>query len=117
MSRISALLVAAGLLAGSGGCAQCDHCDDFPAPCTGPNCAGAYDMNHGPTAHRGAPDTGTAGAPPTMAPARPSDDAADPIPAPPPANPGPGAGAAPAGAGETSPPLPTEPNPRTRPGL
>jgi hypothetical protein len=111
MSRISALLVAAGLLAGSGGCAQCDHCDDFPAPCTGPNCAGAYDMNHGPLAHRGAPDAG--GAPATMSPAKPMDDSAGPVPATPPANPG----AAPAGPGETSPPLPTEPRPRTRPGF
>jgi hypothetical protein len=109
MSRISALLVAAGLLAGSGGCAQCDHCDDFPAPCTGPNCAGAYDMGHGPLARRGTPDTG--GAPATMSPATPMDDGAGPIPPPP------GAGAAPRGADETTPPLPTQPNERTRPGL
>jgi hypothetical protein len=112
MSRISALLVAAGLLAGSGGCAQCDTCDDFPAPCTGPNCAGAYDLNHGPLARRG-PDNG--GAPAIMNPATPSDDAAGPIPPPPGAGPGPGA--APAGPGESSPPLPTEPRPRTRPGF
>ena len=38
MSRISLLLVAAAVAAGVVGCAQCDTCDDFPAPCTGPNC-------------------------------------------------------------------------------
>ena len=31
--------VAVGLaLAAATGCAQCDTCDDFPAPCVGPNC-------------------------------------------------------------------------------
>jgi hypothetical protein len=38
MSRIYLLLAAAALSAGALGCAQCDTCDDFPAPCTGPNC-------------------------------------------------------------------------------
>lgn len=38
MSRISLLLVAGAVAAGVVGCAQCDTCDDFPAPCTGPNC-------------------------------------------------------------------------------
>ena len=38
MSRSSLLLVAAALAAGGFGCAHCDTCDDFPAPCTGPNC-------------------------------------------------------------------------------
>ena len=33
-----ALLVLGMALAGATGCAQCDTCDDFPAPCTGPNC-------------------------------------------------------------------------------
>ena len=33
-----ALLVVGLALAGATGCAQCDTCDDFPAPCTGPNC-------------------------------------------------------------------------------
>ena len=37
MSRSSLLLMAA-LAAGGFGCAHCDTCDDFPAPCTGPNC-------------------------------------------------------------------------------
>ena len=37
MSRIS-LLVAVAVAAGVVGCAQCDTCDDFPVPCTGPNC-------------------------------------------------------------------------------
>jgi hypothetical protein len=113
MSRISALLVAAGLLAGSGGCAQCDHCDDFPAPCTGPNCAGAYSMNPTSVANRGGTDPGAA--PATMSPAKPSDDSAGPIPPPPRANSMPGA--APTVPGETSPPRPTEPGPRMIPGL
>ena len=38
MSRSYLLLVAAALAAGGFGCAHCDTCDDFPAPCTGPNC-------------------------------------------------------------------------------
>ena len=33
-----ALLVVGLALAGVTGCAQCDTCDDFPAPCVGPNC-------------------------------------------------------------------------------
>ena len=37
MTRFCLLLVGVALAAGSG-CAQCDTCDDFPAPCTGPNC-------------------------------------------------------------------------------
>jgi len=37
MSRIS-LLMAVAVAAGVVGCAQCDTCDDFPAPCVGPNC-------------------------------------------------------------------------------
>jgi hypothetical protein len=49
MHRLSALLlVAAGLSISAVGCAQCDTCDDFPAPCTGPNCAGGYSMPSGP---------------------------------------------------------------------
>jgi hypothetical protein len=49
MLRLSALmLVAAGLSISAVGCAQCDTCDDFPAPCTGPNCAGGYGMPSGP---------------------------------------------------------------------
>ena len=38
MSRISLMTVAAAVAACLVGCAQCDTCDDFPAPCTGPNC-------------------------------------------------------------------------------
>jgi hypothetical protein len=46
MSRLKAFLVAAGLAVGAVGCAHCDTCDDFPAPCTGPNCGGAYGSGH-----------------------------------------------------------------------
>ena len=38
MSRICLLLAAVALSASDLGCAQCDTCDDFPAPCVGPNC-------------------------------------------------------------------------------
>ena len=37
MTRFALLLLGLAL-AGATGCAQCDTCDDFPAPCTGPNC-------------------------------------------------------------------------------
>jgi len=57
MTRLNAVLVAAGLAVGAVGCAHCDTCDDFPAPCVGPNCAtgpmGAYGMASGPTAYSG----------------------------------------------------------------
>jgi hypothetical protein len=38
MSRFSLLLVSGLVAAGLIGCTQCDTCDDFPTPCTGPNC-------------------------------------------------------------------------------
>ena len=41
-----ALLVVGMALVGVTGCAQCDTCDDFPAPCTGPNCG---QNNYAPT--------------------------------------------------------------------
>jgi len=42
MTKFALLVVGLALAAGSG-CAQCDTCDDFPAPCTGPNCGqGGY---------------------------------------------------------------------------
>ena len=37
MTRFFFLMVGLALV-GVSGCAQCDTCDDFPAPCTGPNC-------------------------------------------------------------------------------
>ena len=37
MTRFALLLVGLAI-AGATGCAQCDTCDDFPAPCVGPNC-------------------------------------------------------------------------------
>ena len=41
MSRTGKLAAALGLsLVGVLGCAHCDTCDDFPAPCVGANCAG-----------------------------------------------------------------------------
>ena len=38
MSRTSLLLAAFSLAVGMTGCTHCDTCDDFPTPCTGPNC-------------------------------------------------------------------------------
>ena len=38
MLRLSLLLVAVALAAGSVGCTHCDTCDDFPIPCVGSNC-------------------------------------------------------------------------------
>jgi hypothetical protein len=92
MSRISLLLVAAAVAAGVVGCAQCDTCDDFPAPCTGPNCGqnqpGVLDyMPPGPGQPAGS------GAPPSNAPGgTPMSDSAGPAPtapAPTPATPSP----------------------------
>lgn len=42
MSRPSLLVLAASMAAVAVGCAHCDTCDDFPAPCTGPNCGYPY---------------------------------------------------------------------------
>ena len=39
MSRMSLMLVAAAVAAGVVGCAQCDTCDDFPAPLHWPRTA------------------------------------------------------------------------------
>ena len=75
MSRISLLLVAAAVAGGVVGCAQCDTCDDFPAPCTGPNCGGNAAML-APTMTRGVPPTMGASTP--AAPA--ADDSAGPGP-------------------------------------
>jgi hypothetical protein len=89
MSRISLLLVAASVAAGVVGCAQCDTCDDFPAPCTGPNCgqnrAGVLDyMPPGPGQPAGS------GAPPSSAPGgTPMNDSAGPAPTAPASEPAP----------------------------
>jgi hypothetical protein len=79
MSRSSLLLVAAALAAGGSGCAHCDTCDDFPAPCTGPNC-GYQGYPIGPEIHAGPgvpipvgpsyPASRTAGGSPSRAPLR-----------------------------------------------
>ncbi len=42
MPRPRQLVLAASLAAFAVGCAHCDTCDDFPAPCTGPNCGYPY---------------------------------------------------------------------------
>ncbi|HWE40166.1 MAG TPA: hypothetical protein VG406_26680 [Isosphaeraceae bacterium] len=40
MARTGLLVLATALAAGTVGCAHCDICDDFPAPCNGPGCYG-----------------------------------------------------------------------------
>src|SRR4051794_29056710 len=79
MSRFSLLMLAVAVTAGAAvGCAQCDTCDDFPAPCTGPNCG--YHGGAAP-AYAAGPDgvapTSMEAAPPSLAPA---DDSAGPAP-------------------------------------
>ena len=44
MTRPSLLFLSASAAAFAVGCAHCDTCDDFPAPCTGPNCGQAYQV-------------------------------------------------------------------------
>jgi hypothetical protein len=126
MTRLSAVLMAAGLAAGAVGCAHCDTCDDFPTPCVGPNCGGGpmgvYAMASGPVSYS-APAGATTSAPAGAALA-PANDGAGPAPT------APAAGAPPAAAPPTpspfeskpttptpTPPLPGEPTaPRSRPG-
>ncbi len=48
MSRLRAFLAISGLAMSTWGCAQCDTCDDFPAPCVGPNCGMGAGYNNGP---------------------------------------------------------------------
>ena len=103
MSRISLMLVAVAVATGVVGCAQCDTCDDFPAPCTGPNCGGNAAML--------AP-TMTQGGPPPMGastPTAPSGyDSAAPAPVAPPTNPTPMTPSV----DPTSPPPPMDPAPK-----
>jgi hypothetical protein len=96
MSRISLLLVAAVVAAGVVGCAQCDTCDDFPAPCTGPNCgqnqAGILDyMPQGP----GQAPASMGAAPASAAPMNDSAGPAPATPSTPPVNPDPATNPAP----------------------
>ena len=46
MSRPSLLVLAASAAALAVGCAHCDTCDDFPAPCTGPYCGYPYQSSY-----------------------------------------------------------------------
>ncbi len=125
MTRLSAVLMAAGLAAGAIGCAHCDTCDDFPTPCVGPNCGGGpmgvYAMSSGPVSYS-APAGATVSAP-AGATLGPVTDGAGPIPT------APAAGTTPAPAAPSispfeskpvtpspTPPLPGEPTaPRPRP--
>jgi hypothetical protein len=119
MTRLHAYVVAAGLGAGAVGCAHCSTCDDFPAPCVGPNCGGgpngAYAMASGPAGYP-AP-TGMVVAPPSGASLGPVNDAAGPAPTVP--NSGGSIPAAPPIESKPSAPSPTPPapgDPLPRPG-
>ncbi len=83
MSRIHGLglvaLAGLALTMGSVGCAHCDTCDDFPAPCTGPNCG--YPYNHGGDVYAGAPAPASADAS-MSAPAAPAPSSVSSTPAP-----------------------------------
>ncbi len=99
MSRISLLMVAAVVAAGVVGCAQCDTCDDFPAPCTGPNCG----QNQGGVLDYMPPGPGQPAGMGAAAPlAPPANDAAGPAPTAPPTPP----------VDPTSPPVPMDSAPR-----
>ncbi len=105
MLRIS-LLAAIGVMAAAAGCAQCDTCDDFPAPCVGPNCGGNTYNAPGylpPTMGPNGPAPGSPDAPAASAPV---DDRApiDPL------NPdAPSPTMPPGDSAPTTPPTPTEP--------
>jgi hypothetical protein len=98
MTRISLLLVAVALAAGTSGCTHCDTCDDFPTPC--------LEQNSGYTPATGAymgPDAGEIQTSMPPASAIESIPASKPAtaPAPPPAG-----GASPHGAAATLDPIP-----------
>ena len=103
MLRIN-LLVAVAVAAGVVGCAQCDTCDDFPAPCTGPNCGHMHGIPPeiaDPAMGQGSPVMGT------TTPVAPANDAAGPAPTAPAAPSDAAPVAPPAGSG--SPPAPMDP--------
>jgi hypothetical protein len=115
MSRIC-LLMAVAVAAGVVGCAQCDTCDDFPAPCVGPNCGqlmpgglpGYFGDNMGPGA--GDPPLGSGA--PSLQPAPPSAPPASDSASPAPASSAPAAMPTTPAVNPASPPVPTEPGSR-----
>ena len=72
MSRTSLLLAAFTLAAGMTGCTHCDTCDDFPTPCTGPNCGFRGGPVGGTVVHTGPPIVAGPSAPVETAPGAPS---------------------------------------------
>src|SRR4051794_10141734 len=72
MSRTSLLLAAFTLAAGMTGCTHCDTCDDFPAPCNGPNCGFRGGPVGGTIVHTGPPTVAGPSAPVGTAPGAPS---------------------------------------------
>jgi hypothetical protein len=114
MTRLN-LVLAAAVAASVVGCAHCDTCDDFPAPCSGPDC-GHHAAPPGfaaPTMTYSAPAPASPAGQPGLAPAT-DNDAAGPAPAVPsattPPEPAPNPSPEPA-----SPPQPMEPAPAPAP--
>lgn len=124
MLRFKFALLAVSLAAGAVGCAQCDTCDDFPAPCVGGRCgpqaAGHFAMS-GVGPHQGQvmlpPGAPMPPGVPATAPNTPADPASDevapplnsmPTPAVKPSAPGDSPAALPElpGTGDISPPVP-----------
>jgi hypothetical protein len=80
MSRLSLLVASAALGLAAVGCAHCDTCDDFPAPCNGPNCG--MTSGYGMSGPQTAPTTAAPAQPPAAgaaaAPTTPSETPAAP---------------------------------------
>lgn len=93
--RLAAALALALTASGALGCAHCDTCDDFPAPCLGGDCLGG-----GPPPMVGSPVA-----------AGPAVESAPVISTPAPASAQPGPFSAPAGGAADSPPAPGLPGP------
>lgn len=118
MSRTSLLLAAFTLAAGVTGCTHCDTCDDFPTPCTGPNCGFRGGPVGGTVVHTGPPIVAGPSAPAAAAPgppsSSPSSSASAPAPAPAP-EPTPSAVPDPLPAEGASPPAPMTPGDSANP--
>ena len=84
MSRTSLLLAAFTLAAGMTGCTHCDTCDDFPAPCNGPNCGFRGGPVGGTIVHTGPSTVVGPSMPVETAPGTPTStpDSSAPVPAP-----------------------------------
>lgn len=86
MARLCLTVLSAALAASAIGCAHCQTCDDFPVPCTGPNCGHAGHGSYAPPVFGAGPVVMPAGMPvpvPDMGPYLPPSQAGAPTPPPP----------------------------------